>query len=106
VLIFQTFLSAVAGVYNQRLCKAEDASLHAGNMTLYTAGVAINFVVHLITRVLRPSEPGFFSGYNNLAACMVIVSNVFIGLAITAVYKCKEIFGGTKLLKIVDTNYS
>ena len=89
-LIFQTSISALAGVYNQRLYKAEGASLHAGNMTLYAAGILINFAVHLLMRILNSSEPGFFTGYNSWAASMVIMSNVLIGLAITAVYKCKE----------------
>ena len=89
MLLCQTFLSAVAGVYNQRLYKAEDTSLHACNMALYAAGVCINPLVYIISCFIKPNVPGFFSGYNTFAAVMVIVSNVLIGLAITAVYKCK-----------------
>ena len=88
ILLFQTFLGAVAGVYNQNLYKAEDASLHACNMTLYAAGVCINPLVYIIARLAKPGVPGFFSGYTDMGAIMVVVSNVFIGLAITAVYKC------------------
>jgi hypothetical protein len=89
ILIFQVFLSASSGVYNQALLKSGDGSLHAANMTLYAAGATINFMLHLIIRVIKPDEPGFFTGYGSWGALLVILSNVFIGLAITAVYKCK-----------------
>ena len=87
LLIFQTFLSASAGVYNQSLCKRGTASLHGDNQTLYASGAAINFVIHVIMKILKRDEPSFFTGYNSIGAIMVVLSNVFIGLAITAVYK-------------------
>ena len=87
LLIFQTFLSASASVYNQSLCKRGTASLHGDNQTLYASGAAINLVIHIIMTILKPDEPSFFTGYNSIGAIMVVLSNVFIGLAITAVYK-------------------
>lgn len=87
VLLFQTTVSAVASVYNQKLCKSADASMHVMNMFLYAAGMVINLVLHIITRITKPDEPGFFTGYGNIGAIMVIISNVFIGLTMTAVYK-------------------
>ncbi|QDS73223.1 hypothetical protein FKW77_003564 [Venturia effusa] len=87
VLTFQTFLSAVAGVYHQKLCKSEGASLHADNMILFAAGFCCNILIHIIARFIKPSEPGFFTGYNDWGAIMVMTSNVFIGLAITVVYQ-------------------
>ncbi|KAF6231710.1 hypothetical protein HO173_010012 [Letharia columbiana] len=87
LLIFQTFLSASAGVYNQSLCKRGTASLHGDNQTLYASGAAINLVIHIIMKIMKPDEPSFFTGYNSIGAIMVVLSNVFIGLAITAVYK-------------------
>jgi hypothetical protein len=89
ILMFQVFLSASSGVYNQALLKSGNASLHAANMTLYGAGATINFMLHFIIRVVKSDEPGFFTGYGSWGAFLVILSNVFIGLAITAVYKCK-----------------
>jgi len=89
ILLFQVFLSASSGVYNQALLKTDDSSLHADNMILYAAGSAINLLVHVVVRILKSDEPGFLEGYNSFGAVMVIVSNVFIGLAITAVYKCE-----------------
>jgi hypothetical protein len=89
LLIFQTIVSAVAGVYNQGLNKSSGASLHADNMVLYTAGTFINLIIHLVLRLQNPDEPGFFTGYGNPGAIALILSNVFVGLAVTAVYKCK-----------------
>ena len=88
LLMTQTFISASSGVYNQQLCKSHDASLHADNQILYASGACINLVIHVILRIVKPDEPGLFSGYNNWGAIMVVLANVFIGLAITAVYKC------------------
>ncbi len=88
ILLFQTLLSAVSGVYNQKLCQTNKASVNVNNMALYAPGAAINIVCYVAIRLFRPDEPGFFSGYNSIGALMVIVSNVFLGLAMTAVYKC------------------
>jgi hypothetical protein len=61
------------------------------NMSLYGSGMCLNFVLHLVIRLVKWDEPGFFTGYGSWGACMVIISNVFIGLAMTAVYKCRSI---------------
>lgn len=90
LLIFQVFLSASSGVYNQALLKSDESSLHADNMILYAAGSVVNLMVHIMLVMFKEDEPGFFEGYNSFGAIMVIVSNVFIGLAITAVYRCKS----------------
>lgn len=87
VLLFATTTSALAAVYNQNLCKSVDASMHVMNMSLYSTGTAINLLLHLITKIIRPNEPGFFTGYGEIGAILVIVSNVLIGLVMTAVYK-------------------
>jgi uncharacterized membrane protein YozB (DUF420 family) len=86
--MFQVFMSASAGVYNMALLKRENASLHANNMMLYASGVAINLILYVTLGVFKTNEPGFFVGYGNIGAVMIILSNVVIGLAITAVYKC------------------
>ncbi|KAF4962840.1 hypothetical protein FSARC_9083 [Fusarium sarcochroum] len=87
LLLFQVFLSASSGVYNQVLLKADDSSLHANNMILYASGTAVNLVCHMTIKSISSNEPGFFEGYGSIDAILVIASNVFIGLAITAVYK-------------------
>jgi hypothetical protein len=89
VLLSQVFVSSVAGVYNQSLLKGDSASLHAQNTMLYAFGLVINGMIHTTIRIVKPGEPSLFAGYTNLASYLVILSNVFIGLAITAVYKCK-----------------
>ena len=91
LLISQTAISACAGVYNQNLCKSQGASLHVDNMILYAAGASVNFMIHIVSRFVNPEEPAFFDGYDTPSAIMVLVSNVFIGLAVTAVYKCKRL---------------
>jgi hypothetical protein len=90
MLMVYTFMSAVSGVYNQKLCKSANASLHGDNMVLYASGAAINFLIHIILGVFKADEPGFFVGFGSWSACMLLASNVFIGLAITATYKCKH----------------
>ncbi|KAF9767864.1 hypothetical protein IL306_014907 [Fusarium sp. DS 682] len=87
LLLFQVFISASSGVYNQVLLKADDSSLHANNMILYASGTAVNLACHITIKCISPSEPSFFEGYGSIDAILVIASNVFIGLAITAVYK-------------------
>ena len=82
-------MSAVSGVYNEALLKGVNASLHAQNMALYAAGFVINIGLYIITKILKRDEPGIFQGFDSLGAFLVILSNVFIGLATTAVYKCK-----------------
>jgi drug/metabolite transporter (DMT)-like permease len=90
ILFFQTVVTALAGVFNQHLCKSQEASLHAQNMVLYAFGVCINLTVHGMVTFLKPGEPGFFVGYHHPGAIFVIFSNVLNGLVITAVYKCKS----------------
>ncbi|TQV90396.1 cmp-sialic acid transporter [Cordyceps javanica] len=87
LLIFQVFLSSIAGVFNQSLLQTEKGSLHAINFYLYGAGTCINLLCHVLLRLIKPGEPGLFEGYGSFGAIMIIVSNVFIGLAINAVYK-------------------
>lgn len=89
LLAFHVFLGAAAGVYNQTILKREVASLHVSNIFLYSAGSVLNGASHIVVRQLNPGEPGFFAGYDTASAILVIVSNVFVGLAITAVLKCK-----------------
>jgi hypothetical protein len=55
---------------------------------LYAFGLVINGLIHNTIRIVKPEEPSLFEGYTNLPSDLVILSNVFIGLAITAVYKC------------------
>ena len=77
----------MAGVYNQGLNKGSKASLHAQNMVLYAAGTVINLIAYLLMRSCKPGEPAFFSGYGGWGPVSIILSNVLIGLAVTAVYK-------------------
>lgn len=62
--------------------------MHANNIFLYGAGAASNLICHILVSIMNADEPSFFEGYGSFGAIMVIVNNVFIGLAINAVYKC------------------
>ena len=88
----QTILSAVTAVYNEHLNRSSNASLHAQNMVLYACGTVINLVTYLLLGIFTKDETGFFSGYDSWGAIMFILSNVCIGLAVTAVYKCELLF--------------
>jgi hypothetical protein len=66
------------------------AAMHVQNMILYFSGVIVNLILHLPLRIFKNSEPEFFAGYTSLASFLVIIGNVFFGLTITAVYKCKS----------------
>lgn len=91
VLFSQVAVSAVAGVYNQALLKADNASLHAQNAILYAAGSIVNIMIHFTIRIVKSTEPSFFEGYTTWGSFLVVISNVFMGIAITAVYKCQFI---------------
>ncbi|KZZ88481.1 Nucleotide-sugar transporter [Moelleriella libera RCEF 2490] len=90
LLIFQVFPSAVAGVMNQALLRVGNSSPHANNIILYGAGAVSNLLCHMLTRTIKPEEPGFFEGYGSLQAMLIILNNVLIGLAMNAVYKCRS----------------
>jgi hypothetical protein len=55
----------------------------------YAFGLVINALIHTTIRIVRPEEPSLFTGYTNHPSYLVIFSNVFIGLVITAGYKCE-----------------
>src|SRR5690606_38935930 len=76
MILFQTFLSAVAGVYNETLNKATNSSLHADNMALYTGGVVVNTLIHIVMKLTHDDEPNFFDGFDSWGAVMVVVSNI------------------------------
>lgn len=105
ILLLQVLLSALSGVYNQYLLKRDDSSLHVDNMVLYGAGTFINLLCHLLIRTISADEASFFEGYNSIGAVMVVLSNVFIGLAITAVYKCKTSNYATDLPRLLANAY-
>ncbi|RCI17269.1 hypothetical protein L249_3151, partial [Ophiocordyceps polyrhachis-furcata BCC 54312] len=89
ILFFQVFISASSAVYNQRLLKTDNNSMHADNMILYAFGTVINLVCHLFIFTMAADEPSFFVGYSDIRAILVVVSHAFVGVAITYVYKCR-----------------
>ncbi|KAI8998041.1 nucleotide-sugar transporter-domain-containing protein [Gaertneriomyces semiglobifer] len=86
LLFFSTAISAAAGCWNDNLCKTYAVSVHAQNTTLYIAGTALNLALFFI-RSAFSEEKGFFEGYDNIMAVLVVFLNACIGIAITMVYK-------------------
>jgi hypothetical protein len=88
LLMLHVVTSAGSGVYNSKLYKELDTSIHVGNMVLYGAGAVFNFVIHVVLRYAHLEEFGFFVGYDKLGPWLMIFNNAMVGLTITAVYKC------------------
>ncbi|RDA94647.1 hypothetical protein CP533_2432 [Ophiocordyceps camponoti-saundersi (nom. inval.)] len=87
ILFFQVFIGASSAVYNQRLLKTDNNSMHADNMVLYAFGTVINLICHIFIFTMTANEPSFFEGYSDIRAILVVVSHAFVGVAITYVYK-------------------
>ncbi|KAI8586028.1 nucleotide-sugar transporter-domain-containing protein [Geranomyces variabilis] len=85
-LLLSTTITSVNSCWNDYLCKNYSASLPAQNMGLYASGAVINIVIFCFKSAFG-DEPGFFAGYNNPLALVVILLNSCIGVAITFVYK-------------------
>ncbi|KAI9772580.1 MAG: hypothetical protein M1839_002432 [Geoglossum umbratile] len=81
------YVSALTGVYHQSLNQSSGASLHLDNMVLFLAGSCINLAIHFILSWWIPGRPGFFDGYNDPVAVVLVLGSVFTGLAATAIYK-------------------
>ncbi|TPX64615.1 hypothetical protein SpCBS45565_g05740 [Spizellomyces sp. 'palustris'] len=86
-LLISTCITSVCSCINDHLLK-QPVSIHAQNMVLYASGFLLNVTVYCWL-AWRPgsTEPGFFEGYDEFNAVMVVFMNSIIGLVITAVYK-------------------
>ena len=60
--------------------------LHGQNALLYAFGVAMNSILYAIG--LTPSQLGFFVGhFDSLSVILLLLSNAFVGLLVTFVYR-------------------
>jgi drug/metabolite transporter (DMT)-like permease len=88
-LVASAVITAICTARNEYLIKNYKIGLHVQNMTLYAGGLWMNLLAFLL--VPNPNsiqaKIGFFEGYDNWLAIMVVVANALIGLAINAVYK-------------------
>merc|ERR1712007_21877 len=76
------------GARNEFLVKNYSVGLNIQNAVLYVGGCFLNYAGFMLAPILtNMPKKGFFEGYDNPLAIGVVLSNAFIGLAITAVYK-------------------
>jgi hypothetical protein len=94
MLAAEILLRTIAGLYHQYLSQVEKSSLHANNMMLFGSSTLFNLMVYFLTKHWKGGmEPEFFQGYDSAGPALVVTSQVLIGLATTAVYKCKWLNG-------------
>jgi drug/metabolite transporter (DMT)-like permease len=90
-LIFSVLLTSFSSVMNANVIKGmANVPLTLQNSVLYSFGSVLNVMAFIAgANGLAPaiSNAGFFEGYNDFWALMVVMVNSFIGIVITAVYK-------------------
>ena len=89
ILLLHTFTASVASVYNASLYKDFNVSVHLGNVVLYATGTVVNLLIHMSLAITSEVEPRFLAGYDRLGTWMILVSGIFVSLAMTAVFKCR-----------------
>ena len=65
-------------------------TMHTQNMVLYAVGIVGNASAFALLPAYWTNSRdnvGFFDGYDNVSACLVVLFNALIGIAISAVYK-------------------
>lgn len=82
-----SFLSALGGIYNEKLLKKRPShSIHWQNLQMYVWGVLFNAVAYWLKDGRAGRRGGLLEGYSS-AAWAVVVCNAFNGLAVSAVLK-------------------
>ena len=86
--VFSSLLSALGGIYNEKLLKGRPStSIHWQNIQMYVWGVVFNALGAYMKDGAQMSANGLLSGFS-AAAWTVVVCNALNGLAISAVLKC------------------
>lgn len=90
IMIFLSFLSSFAGIYNEFLLKGSDDSTHWQNMQLYAFSVVVCFVQNAFAGSSTVEDPsadqGFFHGFS-ASTWLVICVSAFMGQAVSFVLK-------------------
>eukprot|EP00466_Bigelowiella_natans_P000575 jgi/Bigna1/84982/estExt_fgenesh1_pg.C_10527 len=86
-LIISVSVTAVTSVYNARVLQRGACSMHMQNMCLYSQGFVFNLIMYFTGINATGNSSGFFDGYSNVFVLFVLLSQSFMGLAISAVYK-------------------
>lgn len=89
LLAISVLITGITSVRNEYLVKNYKIDLNVQNAILYGGGFAMNLFSFFCLPNPNDSKAGigFFEGYDTLSAKGVVVTNAFIGLAITLVYK-------------------
>jgi hypothetical protein len=90
LMTFSTCCTATAAVRNDYMLKNFALSMHVQNIVMYAAGAVMNACAFALLPAYLTNardDVGFFDGYDNPSACMVVLFNALIGLAISSVYK-------------------
>eukprot|EP00746_Dinoflagellata_sp_MGD_P167952 gnl/MRDRNA2_/MRDRNA2_98976_c0_seq1.p1 gnl/MRDRNA2_/MRDRNA2_98976_c0~~gnl/MRDRNA2_/MRDRNA2_98976_c0_seq1.p1 ORF type:complete len:424 (+),score=77.12 gnl/MRDRNA2_/MRDRNA2_98976_c0_seq1:74-1345(+) len=100
-LVFQVVVTALTTVRNEYIVKNFKIDLNVQNMVLYGGGFAMNLFAFCFLPNPNSSQAhiGLFDGYNTMSAKGVILSNAFIGIAISLVYKYAD-----ALVKMIATD--
>mmetsp|Transcript_21620 Transcript_21620/g.52938 ORF Transcript_21620/g.52938 Transcript_21620/m.52938 type:complete len:304 (+) Transcript_21620:103-1014(+) len=89
-MLFSIGVSTFTAVYNSRILQRGGVSMHMQNMMLYSQGFVFNIIMYVsgINATGKgASSQGFFDGYGNFFVIGVLLSQSFMGLVISAVYK-------------------
>ncbi|GAB5357804.1 hypothetical protein AAMO2058_000405900 [Amorphochlora amoebiformis] len=93
-LVLSTFVTTINGVFNARVLQKGECSMHMQNMLLYSQGFVFNLVLYISgvnATGKGMQDQGFFDGYNNVWVIFVLISQSFLGIAISAVYKYGDV---------------
>ncbi|GAB5354138.1 hypothetical protein AAMO2058_000094100 [Amorphochlora amoebiformis] len=88
-LIFSILLTAFNSVFNCRILQKGSSSMQMQNILLYSQGFVINIVMYVsgMNATGKNFQQGFFEGYNSVWVIMVLLSQSFMGVIISVVYK-------------------
>ncbi|GAB5368914.1 hypothetical protein AAMO2058_001360100 [Amorphochlora amoebiformis] len=93
-LVLSTFITTFSGVFNARVLQRGKCSLHMQNILLYSQGFVLNLAMYMggwNASGKGMKDQGFFYGYDNMWVVCVIVSQSFLGIVISAVYKYGDV---------------
>jgi hypothetical protein len=100
-LLFQVLVTALTTVRTEYIVKNFKIDLNVQNMVLYGGGTAMNLFAFCFLPNPNSTQTniGLFDGYDTWSAKGVILSNAFIGIAISLVYKYAD-----ALVKMIATD--
>ena len=87
IMVFLSFLSSFAGIYNEFLLKGSNDSTHWQNMQLYPFSVFVCLLQNFSAgSSANEDDTGFFHGFS-MSTWVVIMVSAFMGQAVSFVLK-------------------